>query len=110
MSPTSVQTNMRTVTRHGFSSLCLPILASNAEQGMALEHVLTRNCAILAMYIGFTYTVDSGRWVSADHALPVPTPLSPRLSDHSPMKRLQEHMAAAQSICEDDWGRVENSR
>lgn len=94
---------MAAVYRYGFSTLSLPILASDDRQGSDLDRIMNRNCVILTRYIGLTCCVGLGSWKRTDH-LPVPTSLSPdKKRENFPRGRAEEHLAAFESRSEDAY-------
>ncbi|KAK4060616.1 hypothetical protein Trihar35433_10024 [Trichoderma harzianum] len=99
------------LSRYGFSTLCLPILASDAGQSWAAsDKIITRNSAILARYVGLTSPVDFESWKSTDHLLPKPSPLSLVLPDNLPTEGVLGHMAAIQASYEGDYPMIGLSR
>lgn len=90
-----------TVSRYGFSTLCLPILASDGGQSWnASDPIITRNSAILSLYVGLTPPVDFESCKSTDHLV----------SDSPPTERVREHMAAVQASYEGGYPIVDPSR
>lgn len=90
---------MISVPRYGYSTLCLPILASYDGEGSNLHEMMDRNRVILALYIGAMFCVDLGSWKRIDH-LPVPTSLSPDKPNSVPWGRAEENLAAFESRSE----------
>ncbi|KAJ4860213.1 ankyrin repeats (3 copies) domain-containing protein [Trichoderma breve] len=87
------------LSRYGFSTLCLPILTSDGGDGRAPDQIITRNTAILAIYVGFTSPVDFESCKSTDHLVP----------DCLPTETAQEPMATAQAPYEGDYPMIDPS-
>ncbi|KAL7909800.1 ankyrin repeat-containing domain protein [Trichoderma velutinum] len=98
------------LSRYGFSTPCLPILASDAGQDWASDQIITRNSVILCMYIGFTSPVGFENWKNTGHLLSRPYPPSLVLPDSPPTERVWEHMAAVQAPYEGDYPMIDPSR
>ncbi|KAL7929514.1 hypothetical protein V8C35DRAFT_315454 [Trichoderma chlorosporum] len=92
------------LSRHGFSTLRLPIPTSDAGQSWASDPIITRNNFILAMYIGLTSHIDFKSWESTDHLLSLP------LLDSPPTERVREPMAALKSSYEGDSPMIDLSK
>ncbi|KAL7784712.1 hypothetical protein V8C43DRAFT_292004 [Trichoderma afarasin] len=98
------------LSRYGFSTLCLPILASDGDQSWAAsDQIITRNSAILARYVGLTSPVDFESWRGTDHLLPKPSPLSLVLPDNLPMEGVRGHMAVVQPSYDGDYPMIDSS-
>lgn len=93
-SPTnSARTNRVAVFRHGSEALCQPVLVPGASQDLASDQIITRNSAILAMYIGYTSFFDSGSWTTICHFTPRSNSSSPAMPGAPPGDTTQAHSA-----------------
>lgn len=99
---------MTVVLRYGYLTFPLPILASHNGQGSDLDQIMNRNCLILALYIGATFSGGLESCRRTDH-LPVPTSLSPDKPESVPRERAEERLAAFESRSEGTYTTINPS-